>query len=210
MLFVSEKTAIVMNDDEIKLREYEIAFQSAKLKDDLVWKTYSAIGAISVAPLVLLGIFAPDISWELTTYVASFVVFLSLIWWNMSQRWWDIQQVNYLRMRHIEEDIGMYLTRYVESIQGSVPLKKNNHLNKDRIASVRFSWRFSLHGVQKPLYWFIPGTTLIWLAVVVLKATKDSLQIPRARYLWSLLMSPQNAITTFFSACLLLCLLSIL
>jgi hypothetical protein len=45
------------------------------------------------------------------------------IWWHMARRWWSIQHVKFLRMRHIEESIGLYQTRYLRYLDERVDKK---------------------------------------------------------------------------------------
>ena len=40
------------------------------------------------------------------------LLILAGVWWLMAWRWWSIQHAIFLRMKHIEMELGLYMTRY--------------------------------------------------------------------------------------------------
>ncbi len=46
----------------------------------------------------------------------------TVAWFFTARRWWSIQQAYLIRMRHIEEELGLYAVRYVHFLDNSSAL----------------------------------------------------------------------------------------
>ena len=138
--------------------------------DDLIWKTFSAIGIASIAPLVVFafGEIEGSLSFAGVSLAGAALVGAALVWWRMAKRWWHIQATVRIRMRHIEEDLGVFLTRYVEFRDGSFLTMKDFSLDKSELSEERkeqvgHNEKMGRSGTQLSLSKLLPVIAFVWL-----------------------------------------------
>ena len=151
--------------DKILLKEYELCQVSVQHLDSMIWKTSAGMGFGSLGTLALLGGLKIE-DWRMALPIGLLVVSATWIWWLMATRWWDVTAFKRLRMRHIEEDLKMYQTRYVSFAAGSpsvldtdLPLDCKKELLKDPKVSRR--------GVRKAMQFFPPLVSVTWIIYIL-------------------------------------------
>lgn len=98
----------------------------------------------------------PD--WQSILIIGLLVFSISLIWWEMAKRWWDVQHVTFLRMRHLEEELHYYQTRYIYHKDGKGDLEANGiTISQPQVDELNKSGSktFHLEGVRAWL-WLLP------------------------------------------------------
>ncbi len=108
---MDQRDELSEEEKEQLLREYELCQEAAQSIESTIWRASAAVGIGSVGTLVL--VVNQGFNWFTVAIVGGFVIGLNLIWWKMAGRWWSIQHTKFYRMRHIEESIGLYQTRYL-------------------------------------------------------------------------------------------------
>ncbi len=153
-----------MNENEKYIKEYELCQDTTQKIESTIWKTSTAMGIGSIGPLILFMTRSIKPDWQSVTIVGLLIFFSSIIWWFMARRWWDIQHVTFLRMKHLEEKLGFYQTRYIYYKDGKLEDIKPNDLTTDQLEQLKGDFKskgniqFPLRGVQKWLKlfpWFI-------------------------------------------------------
>lgn len=161
-----------LSESEIQrfLKEYELAHAHAGRLDGLVWRTFSAIGIASVAPLIAFAFreLSGALSFSGVSLVGLILVGASLVWWKMAKRWWHIQETDRFRMRDIEEDLGIFLTRYVEFRDGNYLTEKDFSMDKSGLSAerqeiLRCNKTTRRSGVQLSLSKLLPLVAFAWL-----------------------------------------------
>jgi hypothetical protein len=99
-----------MDADEKLLEEYKLCQDRAEKIESRIWKTSGVIGIGSLGGLLALAGKGPDLVAGISGAV---LIFATWIWWGMANRWWDLQQIIFSRMRCIELDLNIYPTRYI-------------------------------------------------------------------------------------------------
>ena len=97
------------------LKEYELCQTHAQSLESTIWQTGTAMSIGGIGPLIVMA--NHPMSEQPPCLVAAAVgigVFLmSSVWVRLARRWWSIQQACFMRMRHIETELGLFQTRYV-------------------------------------------------------------------------------------------------
>ena len=98
------------------LKEYEFCQRTAQKMEETIWQTSAAIGIGLVGTFVVVGLRSIDEKppWEVAAIIGILSFFLSLIWWFVSRRWWSIQHAMFIRMRHIEGNLGLHSHLYIK------------------------------------------------------------------------------------------------
>ncbi|MBN2352571.1 MAG: hypothetical protein JXD23_08380 [Spirochaetales bacterium] len=140
--------------------EYRSCQDTTQKIESTIWSTSTAIGIGSLAPLIAL-ILTDKIEAIPAMIIGLLITFMSLIWYFMATRWWDIQHTAFLRMKHLEEILGLYQIRYVYYRDGKIDLEPNDTTFKksfiDELKGHQTT-KFHLRGVKKWLRllpWFI-------------------------------------------------------
>lgn len=143
--------------------EYELCQNSVHNLESNIWKTSGAIGIGTLVPLLLL------INKEPKPVVALILGFLvssvTWIWWLMSKRWWHIQHVTFLRLRHIEKRLHIHQYRYMEYIEGK-DQPKDSDLSESERDEVKYNPKIARSGVQKYLKLFPILITIVWILYI--------------------------------------------
>jgi hypothetical protein len=109
---------------------------------------------------------SPD--WQSILIIGLLIFSISLIWWKMAKRWWDVQHVTFLRMKHLEEELHYYQTRYISHKDGKCDLQADGvTLSQPQIDELNISGNknFHLEGVQSWL-WLLPWIVFLsWAAL---------------------------------------------
>jgi hypothetical protein len=115
---MTEQSVFPKPDTNSLLKEYELCHKAAQRAETTIWQTSGAIGLGLVGSLLLTATRALDDPLPgrvaILAGVTSFA--FAFIWWLIARRLWSIQHVMFLRMRHIEKDIGLHANRYVQYI----------------------------------------------------------------------------------------------
>ena len=143
-------------DAEVLLKEYELCQDSAQSLESTVWQTSAIIGIGSIGSLILVANHPPDEQppFLVAAFIGALVSLASFIWWRMARRWWSIQHAKYLRMRHIEEDLNIYQTRYVRYMDDISELSTSGLL-EGRQDDLRHFANYQRAGIQEYLR-FLP------------------------------------------------------
>lgn len=152
-----------MEHTEQVLKEYELCQDTVAKLEDTIWKTSAAIGLGSLGTLVLVISQREKLEWQSILVVGLLVSVTSLVWWFMAKRWWDIQHATFLRMKHLEEELHYYQTRYIYHKDGKCDLQPSGSaLSQPQIDELNtvINKKFHLRGVQSWLrllpYYFVP------------------------------------------------------
>ena len=155
-----------MQPTELLLEEYKLCQKKTEQLEDTIWKTSGAIGFSSLGTFVATLFQPTPPKWQTILILGFLVSGMSIIWWFMARRWWDIQHTTFLRMRHLEEHLQFYQVHYIFHRDGKLDLKKDiysrrvNDLNDDGKDK-----KYYLRGVQSWLrllpWWIIP---ISWIA----------------------------------------------
>ncbi len=147
-------------DKEMITKEYLSCQETTQKIETTIWSTSTAIGIGSLAPLIALML-TEKIESIPALIIGLLVTFISSIWYSMATRWWDIQHTTFLRMKHLEEILGLYQVRYIYYRDGKIDLEPNETtLKKQFIYELKGhqTTKFHLRGVKKWLRllpWFI-------------------------------------------------------
>lgn len=97
------------NQDEL-WKQYELCRDSAQGLETLIWQTSAGLGVGSLGTLILVANHPENeqLPWYVVVTLGALVLFMTILWWYMARRWWSIQHAFLIRMRHIEEDLGIY------------------------------------------------------------------------------------------------------
>ena len=155
------------------LKEYEFCQNTAQRMEATIWQTNAAMGIGFIGTLLLIGIRSINQQppWPVAAMIGVFSTALSIIWWFMAKRWWSIQHAMFLRMRHIEEDLGLHSARYVNyldfpcTIPSSGLTKKQIKDLKERSGKRTIVGHQKL-GVQKVLVAFPFMIAIAWVIYI--------------------------------------------
>jgi hypothetical protein len=97
------------------LKEYELCQKAAQGLEATIWQTSGAMGIGLIGTLVLVAnrVENEQPPWQVAAVIGLFVFLISVAWFFMARRWWSIQHAYFIRMRHIEEGLGLYAVRYL-------------------------------------------------------------------------------------------------
>lgn len=168
---MEEKTKEMLDDKtkDILLKEYELCQASANRLEDTIWKTFSAIGIIAIAPLTfLVSKNLNEINLFIVAIISGAIVIpATWVWWNMALRWWDVQHTAFDRMVDIESELK-YINQihYVYSKDGRLDAKDKN-LTPEQKQKLQFDPEFKKKGVKKSLNCFPYLVTFIWTLFIL-------------------------------------------
>src|SRR3972149_11973155 len=108
-------------------KEYESCQKSAQSLEAVLWQTNAGLGLGSIGTIVLIFNHTKDeqLPWQVILALGSFFLAVTIIWLFMARRWWSIQHAFFIRMRHIEEDLSTYQTRYIHYLDNPCELSKS-------------------------------------------------------------------------------------
>lgn len=157
-----------MDDHTEKLlEEYKLCQNKTQQLEDTIWKTSGAIGFSALGTFVVAISQREQPEWQTILVLGFLVSALSLIWWFMAKRWWDIQHATFLRMKHLEEELDFYQVHYIYHRDGTFDMQPEGpRLSRSRIDELngKKDPKCHLRGVQQWLrllpYWIIP---ISWL-----------------------------------------------
>ncbi|MBW2334438.1 MAG: hypothetical protein JRF06_04970, partial [Deltaproteobacteria bacterium] len=91
----------------------ELCLAASQSLESTVWTTSSILAAVAIGAFAFSIGHQPPLEMTILSGVGTFVFIVQFIWYRMARRWWTIQHTHYLRMRHIEEELGiLYIQRY--------------------------------------------------------------------------------------------------
>ena len=161
------------------LKEYQLCQEHTKHLDRNIWATSGFIGLASIGSLLFSNHTESLLS---ITMIGLLVVPTVWIWWKMANRWWDIQHAIFKRMKHIEEVINFYQTRYLDFLDNPIAKRKRGVLEglpDGQFEELRtFSPNFYKGKVRSPLRmlpWLITIIWLLYVAIKIIISQKESL-----------------------------------
>ncbi|CAG0935434.1 hypothetical protein TFLX_04274 [Thermoflexales bacterium] len=97
------------------LKEYELCQKATQGLETTIWQTSGAMGIGLIGTLILVAshIKTEQPPWPVAALIGLSVFLTSLGWFFIARRWWSIQHAYFIRMRHIEERLGIYAVRYL-------------------------------------------------------------------------------------------------
>jgi hypothetical protein len=149
------------------LKEYELCQEDTQALETTIWQTCGAIGLAATGALTLLV--TSDKDWRVFATVGFLVVGMTLIWWGMARRWWSIQHIKFMRMRHIEAELGLYQYRYVAYADSPGSLSESG-LSLQQLEDIAGYKHYQRTGVQAVLAWLPWLVAAAWVASTVLRA----------------------------------------
>jgi len=83
--------------------------------ESIIWQTAGAmsIGLISPFFIVALRPQPEQPPWYVPCAIGLLVFLFSCLWWLIARRWWSVQHAMFIRMRHIEQQLGLHAVSYV-------------------------------------------------------------------------------------------------
>lgn len=153
-----------MDQSELLLREYEICQDASQKLEATIWQTSAIIGIGSIGSFVVVTNHSLDDQPPFLISLLICIVFIvaSWIWWHMARRWWSIQHAKYLRMRHIEKELGIYQARYIEYLDDLSKLQDSNLANELQGELMQFQ-DYQKDGIQKYLRLLPIFVSLAWI-----------------------------------------------
>ncbi len=113
-------------------KEYEFCQTHAQSLESTIWQTGTAMSIGGIGPLIVMA--NHPMSEQPPCRVAAAVgigIFLvSIVWGLAARRWWCIQHACFMRMRHIETELGLHQTRYVQYLDDPQSLKESGLRDK--------------------------------------------------------------------------------
>jgi hypothetical protein len=103
-------------EKEHLLEEYKICHEAASDMSDHIWRTATVFTVGSITGILLLARespISPDPDPWLTLIVSVLAIGILSTWWRLARRWWSVQHTMFLRMRHIEYQLGLGASLYV-------------------------------------------------------------------------------------------------
>ena len=159
---------------EAILKEYELCQDYAKHLDTNIWTTSGLIGLGSIGSLLLSNYSSTSL--PVIIIVGLLVICIVWIWWKMANRWWDIQHVTFMRMRHIESTLHLYRNRYIKYLDSRLGRRDLEVISdlpdkekKDLKGKFTQFYKGQVRGVMK---WLPRAITIIWLSYVVIAIIK--------------------------------------
>jgi hypothetical protein len=155
------------------LKEYELCQADAQDLESTVWRTGAVIGIGSIGTLIVVANHPSQGQppWQVAAIIGALVFLTSIIWWYIARRWWSIQHAFFMRMRHIEEQLGLYQARYIQYLDDPSKLPSSGlpseHADEIRRRAKRREGLLRVHqrrGIQGTLM-FLPVVILIPWAV---------------------------------------------
>lgn len=158
------------------LKEYELCQSDAQGLESTIWQTGTAIGIGSIGTLIIIANHpvAEQPPWQVAAIIGFLILLMSIIWLGMARRWWSIQHAFFIRMRHIETELGLYQARYIQYLdhpntltESGLPDSFANELRSRAGKRKRFFPTHQRRGIQSILV-FLPVVILIPWAIYTL------------------------------------------
>jgi hypothetical protein len=164
---------------ETLLKEYGFCQEASHNSESKIWQTSSIIGLGLIGTFILVITRLPfkHDNWVISALLGLFSVIVGYIWWKIARRWWSVQHAMFVRMRHIEQELDMYIVRYVDYLDElskcgtSVKMDASN-LSEQQKNDLRYRVNVCIvpwikdhqrSGVQIPLLSFLFLNFVVWL-----------------------------------------------
>jgi hypothetical protein len=164
-----------IEQNQILLKEYEYCWDHVKHLDTNIWTTSGLIGISSIVSFFTIDL---GIQNSFTFFIIGLLIIsIVWIWWKISNRWWDIQYTIILRMRDIENELGMFQNRYVRFLDNPIAKRKTieldglseKYLDELKTMSPKF-YKGQVRGITRRLPIII---TLLWMIYLLKLIIKD-------------------------------------
>jgi hypothetical protein len=158
------------------LKEYELCQSDAQGLESIIWQTGTAIGIGSIGTLIIIANhpISEQPPWQVAAIIGILILLMSIIWLGMARRWWSIQHAFFMRMRHIEKELGLYQARYIQYLDHPDTLSESglpdSFANEIRSRAGKRKKLLPIHqrrGIQSILV-FLPVVILIPWAIYTL------------------------------------------
>ncbi|MFX0116643.1 MAG: hypothetical protein ACFFB3_18990 [Candidatus Hodarchaeota archaeon] len=120
------------------LKEYEFCQISTQSMEKTIWQTSAIMGVGIIGTFLFIGTRSIENQppWPVAAMIGGFSFLVSLMWWFIARRWWSVQHAMFMRMRHIEQDLGFHSTRYVKYLDDSSKIPKSE-LKKEYVQELQ-------------------------------------------------------------------------
>jgi hypothetical protein len=174
----SEQTSLAYPTRDELLKEYEFCQKAALSLEETIWQTSAIMGVGIIGTFLYIGTRSgsDQPSWEVAGIVGLFSFFVSLTWWLVARRWWSVQHSLFMRMRHIEEKLGLHAHRYIKYLDDPSTIPTSDLTEKQIFELKRRSVQkglFKLYlehqrfGVQSVLKLFPIITIIAWATYTI-------------------------------------------
>jgi hypothetical protein len=110
------------------LKEYELCQNAAQSLESPIWQSGAAVGLGSIAFFISsVDKIDKTKNCHPIVFIGLFVILANIVWFLMARRWWSIQQANYLRMSHIEQELKIRKLQYLTYLDG-YRIREWNHM----------------------------------------------------------------------------------
>lgn len=161
-------------DDQL-LKEYEFCQNKAQSMEVTIWQTSAVIGIGLSGTFIYSGTRTIDnqLPWQIALIIGFFISLLTILWWFTSRRWWSIQHAMFLRMRHIEDELGLKSNNYIKFLDHPENIPSET-LPEYQVAEIKNCAQkkpclgHQKYGVQQVLRFFPWLVCLSWLAYTII------------------------------------------
>lgn len=159
-------------DLESKLLEYELCTTDANHLESVIWTTAGILITGSVAGIGFLGGTLPkdptDHDILFRGGVALLFIILIWFWKRIVARWYSLQQILYVRICELEEELSLYKERYIHwlneySRNGTLPADEQGQRAMPKLSSLHVSV-----SVRKTVGWLANILIAVWLLFIAL------------------------------------------
>jgi hypothetical protein len=156
------------------LKEYELCQSSAKAFEAPIWQIGAVLGFGSLGSIALITSNSMSLKIELIVAIGVVVSILSILWWKMATRWWSIQNTEFLRIKHIEKDIGTFLhNQYIRRRDEKKQFPNDPELwppiegvSEERLREIDNVRHHAIYGTRHYSGWIVIINILAWFFVV--------------------------------------------
>ena len=149
--------------EQIK-QEYDICLSRSQQLESNIWISSSLMGIGSTLPIII-ALFSDKIGVFSFCIIGLMVISINLIWFFISRRWWTLQHIVFLRMRHLEQKLNYKINSYIAHFDGSINLSADASLSEIELLQLNQFNKNSNHlsGVYKwiRIYPFIIATAIM-------------------------------------------------
>ena len=121
-----------MEYEDKLLKEYELCHQTAQRCETSIWSTGTIFGVAAIGSFAL--VVGRDIDIRSLFFLGLISSAILFFWWRMSIRWWNVQHTTFDRMRHIEEQLGIFQVRYVYHRDAKITIRPEDLASEGQFA----------------------------------------------------------------------------
>lgn len=167
------------------VEEYKLCESRVQSLDTTIWQTSSVFGIGSVLGVIALFENRTHFSTSSILIISLVPIALLSVWYRFARRWWSIQHLAILRMKHLEQDALGFRMQYYVTFRDTYEERKNNRESlpqnltcnqTDIIKQERYEYR----GIQPMTDFVISVCLLLWLFPSIASLLKNEMPIAYA------------------------------